>query len=496
MKKPVSLIVGALFLLIGMVSCSSGEEKVAQLHGEEDIVGLTVATTAGSCYDLDLSQRDDIHLLLFNRDADLLNSLLTGQSDVIINDETIFNSEIRRDFGIKIAFKGDQEFPTALMFRKDSEGEQLALAMNTVQNSLLEDGTMQTLQDFWLTDAYLDNRTERHIPVETEGKALRVVCITNMAPISFMIGDEWYGFEIDLLRALSSYLHRPLEINLYDASGMIALRNGMADVLIGGMFVTPERQEEFVFANPYHNFRSAYYVLDQEARADATTNYWERFKTSLHKNLIEESRWKYITSGLLETLKITILAILLGSLLGVGLCAMTRSRRTWLRKIAGFYNWFMAGIPILVLLLILFYVVFARSGLHPATVAIIAFALDFAAGAGDIYNTSLNAVPHGQTEAGLALGFTRIQTFFHIVFPQALQNGLPLYQSLCISLLKGTSIVGYIAIQDLTRAGDLIRSRTFDPFIPLLVVTVLYFLLAWLIAVLLKWAMPKNQHVL
>lgn len=495
MNKRISQFVGAVLLCIGLASCSSDGEKIAQLHSEEDIVGLTVATAAGSCYDLELSKRSDIDLLLFNKEADLLNSLLTGQSDVIVHDETVFNSEIRRDYGIKIAFKGEQEFPTAIMFRKDREGEQLALAMNTVQNKLLENGTMQTLKEFWLTDAYLDNRTYRHIPVETEGKVLRVVCITNMAPISFMIGDEWYGFEIDLIRALSSYLHRPLEINLYDASGMIALRNGMADLLVGGMFVTPERQEEFCFSDPYHNFHPAYYVLDKEAQTVASAGFWERFKSSLQKNLIEESRWKYITSGLLETLKITLFAILLGSVLGVGICAMTRSRRKWLRNIAGFYNWFMAGIPILVLLLILFYAVFARSGLHPATVAIIAFALDFAAGAGDIYNSSLDSVPHGQTEGGLALGFTRLQTFFHIVFPQALNHGLPLYQSLCISLLKGTSIVGYIAIQDLTRAGDLIRSRTFDPFIPLLVITVLYFVLAWLLAVLLKLAMPKQKKL-
>lgn len=495
MKKRLFLFVGAVLLCIGLASCSSSNEKTVQLHDEEDIVGLTVATATGSCYDIELSKRNDIHLLLFNREADLLNSLLTGLSDVIVHDETVFNSEIRRDYGVKIAFKGEQEFPTALMFRKDPEGEQLAQAMNTVQNNLQEDGTMQKLKEFWLTDAYLDNRTYRHVPVETEGKALRVVCITNMAPISFMIGDEWYGFEIDLLRALSTYLHRPLEIDLYDASGMIALRNGMADILIGGMFVTPERQEEFRFSDPYHNFHPAYYVLDKEAQAGASGDFWERFKTSLYKNLIEESRWKYITSGLLETLKITLCAILLGSVLGVGLCAMTRSRRKWLHKIAGFYNWFMAGIPILVLLLILFYAVFARSGLHPATVAIIAFAMDFAAGAGDIYNTSLDSVPHGQTEGGLALGFTRIQTFFHIVFPQALNHGLPLYQSLCVSLLKGTSIVGYIAIQDLTRAGDLIRSRTFDPYIPLLVITVLYFVLAWLLAVLLKLAMPKQKKL-
>ena len=478
MKKPFFFLV-VLLALFGLASCSSDEERIAHLHGEEDLVGLRVATTAGTCYDIDLSKRSDIQLQLYNTDADLLHSLISGQSDVLVNDETVFNSEVRNEYGVKIAFKGEQQFPTALMFRKDEV--EMVQAMNTVLKTLQEDGTMQELKEFWLTDAYLENRFFRHVPVETVGEPLHVACVTNMAPISFMIGNEWYGFEIDLVRALSNYLHRPVEFRLFDDTGMLAVKNGMADMLIGGMFVTPERQQEFLFSEPYHSFRPAYYIMDPDAKAGASSGFWEGFKKSLRKNLIEESRWKYITSGLLETLKITLFAILLGSLLGVGLSAMSRSRRKWLRKIAALYNWFITGIPLLVLLLILFYVVFAGSGLNPATVAIIAFAMDFAAGAADIYNTSLSAVPHGQTEAGLALGFTRLQTFFHIVFPQALRYGLPLYKGHCVALLKGTAIVGFIAVQDLTRAGDLIRARTFDAFIPLLVVTLLYFLLVWLI---------------
>ena len=217
------------------------------------------------------------------------------------------------------------------------------------------------------------------------------------------------------------------------------------------------------------------------------------FKKSIRKNLIAEKRWKYITDGLLETIKISLLSILLGSLLGIGLYAMTRSRRKWVRSCAKVYNGFIGGIPQLVLLLILFYVVFAKSGLPSDIVAVIAFAMFFASGASGIYHSSLAAIPHGQTEAGLALGFTRWQTFFHIVLPQAVRRGLPLYKGQCISTLKGTSIVGYIAIQDITRAGDLIRSRTFDAVLPLLVVTVLYFLLVWIIGLLLNLAMPKKK---
>ena len=141
----------------------------------------------------------------------------------------------------------------------------------------------------------------------------------------------------------------------------------------------------------------------------------------------------------------------------------------------------------------MFYVVFAKSGLASDLVAVVTFALLFASGVSGIYAASLESVPRGQTEAGLALGFTRVQTFFNIVLPQAIRRGLPLYRGQCVSLLKGTSIVGYIAIQDLTRAGDLIRSRTFDAFVPLAVVTILYFVLVWLIGLLLHIASPKKK---
>jgi polar amino acid transport system substrate-binding protein len=171
---------------------------------------------------------------------------------------------------------------------------------------------------------------------------------------------------------------------------------------------------------------------------------------------------------------------------------MLRSRRSWVRKAAGIYGAFIQGIPTLVLLLIMFYVVFANAGLSGTFVAIVTFALCFAWSSGSIFDSAISSVPAGQTEAGLSLGFTPLRTFTGIVFPQALKNGLPLYAGECVALLKSTSIVGYIAIMDLTRASDLIRSRTFDAFIPLLIVTVAYFVLAWLLRLLLNLFLSKK----
>lgn len=480
-----------LTAVLAFASCAQQNKQTPELTCEEDLAGHSISTVNGSYYALKFANRNDLDLQLYTFEADALQSLLTGKVDVMVLDEIFLNRKVRAENRVKVAFKGEERFPTAFLFRKDDT--KLAGAMNAVQDRMVKDGTMDSLKTYWLDEIYLEKEDYSHIPPEQGGEPLKVACIGNMAPISFMVEGEWYGLEMDLTRELARYLHRPIEFHLYDfSSALLALRSGMADVLSGCIFITPERQEEYLFSEPYHEYRPAYFVNDDQAVA-FEGNFWQRLKRSLEKNLITESRWKFITSGLLETIRITILSILLGSVLGAGLCAMAKSRRKWLRSAAAVYNWIIAGIPMLVLLLIFFYVVFAGSGLNPTAVAVVAFALNFAAGASDVYGTSLDAIPNGQTEAGLALGFTRIQTFMNIVLPQAVRHGLPLYQGQCISLLKGTSIVGYIAIQDLTRAGDIIRSRTFDALIPLLLVTVIYFALVWLMGILINLLSPKKN---
>ena len=479
------------FSVLALVSCAVSQKKTIELHSEADLAGLRVATTAGTCYDMELSARNDIILDLFNTDGDLLQTLLNDKSDVIVNDEVLYNANVRKENGIKIAMLGEQGFPTGFLFNKADDV--LARTLTAVQRRMEEDGSMQRLKDFWLTDRFAEVDTFPRLTYEATGEPLRVATCTMTAPLSFMVEGEWYGIEIELLRELGKELNRPLDIQLYSAgSCFLAVKTGMADVMSGCIFITPEREQDYQFSAPYHEFHPAYFVKDAEAPVNSD-GFVSGFKKNLRRNLITEKRWQYITDGLWETLKISFFAILLGSVLGVGLYAMTRSRRRGMRTFARLYGGFMAGIPELVLLLIMFYVVFPKTGLPSDMVAIITFALFFASGASDIYKTSLDAIPHGQTEAGLALGFTRTQTFFHIVLPQAIRRGLPLYKGQCVSLLKGTSIVGYIAIRDLTRAGDIIRSRTFDAVIPLLVITVIYFVLVWLIGLLIQLAMPKTK---
>jgi polar amino acid transport system substrate-binding protein len=213
---------------------------------------------------------------------------------------------------------------------------------------------------------------------------------------------------------------------------------------------------------------------------------------SFTDNLIAEQRYRMILDGLQVTLLITFCAAVLGTLLGGVVCWARMSRKPWLRQTAKIYIDLMRGTPVLVLLMLMYYVFMASLGTTGITVAVVTFAMNASAYIGEMLRSSIESIDSGQREAGLALGHTPRQTFFRIILPQVVKAVQPVYQGEIISLLKGTSIVGYIAVMDMTRASDLIRSRTFDAFFPLLVTAAIYFLVAWLIGLVLTGLVQRR----
>jgi His/Glu/Gln/Arg/opine family amino acid ABC transporter permease subunit len=215
------------------------------------------------------------------------------------------------------------------------------------------------------------------------------------------------------------------------------------------------------------------------AQGNTFSSFFAGIASSIQNNLVLEKRYLLIWDGLKTTVVISILATVLGTLLGALVCFMRMSKQSLLNLPARVYIAVLRGTPVLVLLMVIFYVVFASVNINPILVAVIAFAMNFAAYVGEIFRTGIEGVDKGQTEAGIAMGFTRFRTFLFIVLPQTLRRILPVYKGEFISLVKMTSIVGYIAVQDLTKASDIIRSRTFDAFFPLILVAILYFAISW-----------------
>lgn len=205
----------------------------------------------------------------------------------------------------------------------------------------------------------------------------------------------------------------------------------------------------------------------------------QELKSSFISNFIEDNRWRYITDGLKITLLVTVFAVLIGVVLGF-LIAIVRTthdktgKLKILNAICKVYLTVIRGTPVVVQLMIIYFIIFGSVDISKVLVAIIAFGINSGAYVAEIFRSGIMSIDNGQFEAGRSLGFNYAQTMMHIIMPQAFKNVLPTLCNEFISLLKETSVSGYIALQDLTKGGDIIRSRTYDAFMPLIAVALIY----------------------
>jgi His/Glu/Gln/Arg/opine family amino acid ABC transporter permease subunit len=204
-------------------------------------------------------------------------------------------------------------------------------------------------------------------------------------------------------------------------------------------------------------------------------------------NFVQGDRWKLLVQGLGKTLEITFFAVILGIVLGVVLAiirssydknaksmhGLSKGILSVLNFIAKIYLTVIRGTPVVVQLLIMYYIIFASSN-NKLLIAILSFGLNSAAYVAEIFRSGIMSIDAGQFEAGRAMGLNFVQTMVHIIIPQAFKNVLPALANEVIVLLKETSVAGYVAMTDLTRAGNMIRGVTFSPFMPLIAVALIY----------------------
>ena len=206
---------------------------------------------------------------------------------------------------------------------------------------------------------------------------------------------------------------------------------------------------------------------------------FQEFIDKFYLNFIADDRWKYLTNGLKTTLIVTFFAVLIGIFLGF-LVAVVRStcdktgKLKLLNLVCKVYLTVIRGTPVVVQLLIIYFVIFGSVKIDKTLVAILAFGLNSGAYVAEIIRGGIMSIDNGQFEAGRSLGFSYFKTMIYIIFPQVFKNVLPSLGNEFIVLLKETSVAGYIALEDLTKGGDIIRSRTYEAFMPLIAVALIY----------------------
>ena len=424
-------------------------------------------------------------LLRFDNMSDVLLSVVSGKADYAL---TSYVTSL-------LATKNNRKL---VMLPGEYVGDPAGIALNKKDTVLLyqineiilkykEDGTLRDIIDRWIKPDGSDYQPVE-IPVVEQGNPLRVGITASREPMCFISNGRITGLDIELIERIAYELGHSIEYYDMKFSGLIAaIESGRVDIVISNFSVTLERLMRVNFSESYFINPQVFTTLAAGVAAEqiVSPNRFSSIRESFVNNIVAEKRYLLIIDGLKQTIIITFFSIILGTIAGGLVCFLRMSRRLLAVGFAKIYIHVMRGTPILVLLMIFFYVIFATTKLSATVVAVITFALNMGAYSSEIFRTAIQRVDLGQREASIALGFTKIQTFIYVIFPQALKSVIPVYKGEVISLLKMTSIVGYIAVIDLTKASDIIRSRTFDAFFPLIIVAAIYFLLAWLLGAML-----------
>ena len=214
----------------------------------------------------------------------------------------------------------------------------------------------------------------------------------------------------------------------------------------------------------------------------------------IYLSFIFQERWKFFVEGLGITLLLTAGSFIIGSLLGAAFCALKISRHGIVRKVTNAFISFLVQLPTLVLLMLFVYILFGETSLSVTIVVLFGLTLKASAYLSDIFYTAVTAVNTGEVEAAHTLGLSRVQVFRYITLPQAISTALPVYKNQFVITLQETSVVGYLAIMDLTRASEVVTSRTYDALFGLVFVSVLYLLIGYLGNLMLS-LLGREKHL-
>ena len=421
--------------------------------------------------------------------ADMMQMLKQNKLDAAVVQRVFYNA-LRAEGveGVETLEPPIGKLPTGYLFPNNEQGNKLGDQMDAFIEKCRADGTLRALQDKWLHGTK-ETRVFERPALTGENGVLTVASNGVNMPFIYIRKKHAVGYEVELFAlfcAEHGYDYK-VEIATSFEGMLVGVETGQYDIGINAIEVTPDRQQKFRMSTPTYEDDVLVVV-----RSDAAgSGFFAWFEKQIYETFIEEGRWRMLAMGMGTTLLITALATVFGTALGFLLCFLYREKNPAVNAAIDLVFRFFAGMPMMVLLMLFYYIIFGSIDIGGTAVSVVVFSITTGLSVFGMLKSGAASIPEGQMEAALALGFPGRQAFRKFILPQAVLVFFPTYQAEIINLLKFTAIVGYIAVQDLTKMADLIRARTYDAFMPLIAISVLYLILAWLLTVIAKWVFAR-----
>ena len=489
------------------VPSSSGEgNSSAQWSTPDDIKDGTYVFVSGSAYEKAfVASHPEAKLVHVTNWSDEAMQVVQGKSDALLKEASSIPSLMEKYPSLAPMDEVVTYLECSFGAAKTPLGKKVAAEFDVFLDKLRKEGELDKLYAKWEDPDTAPDRIEDFPKTGESQGTLRVATTLDWPPVCYLNGSNPCGYFIEvLMRFCAEAGYEPVLENVEFEPAMLGLSTGKYDLYAYGLESTEEGEENVNFTSVF--FSEPVYLVVRKDRllgyeeeqvdsslSERASNLISSMVGSFEKNFIRENRWRMILSGLLVTIGLSILSPLLGTILGALLCAMRLSRSVWLNAASRLYIRILQGTPIVMLLMILYYIVFGKSNFPAFWVCVLGFGLDFSAYAAEIFRSGIESVPAGQRRAAMALGFSPRNAFLQVVLPQAIRYIVPVYIGQLISTVKLTSVAGYISVEDLSRISDLIRARTYEAFFPLVITAIIYFLVASLLTLVLKIAQRQTD---
>lgn len=484
-SKLIKVVFASLALVLLTVALAGCGKETKSFESLEDFkttpskVAVYLGSTAEDALMENYPMVECVHINVL---GDMVLNLQQGNIDAFVMDRPTINF-MRKEYPELKCLDGvlTQTFFSAAFSDEFSNSEKRE-QYNEFIGKIKDDGTAQELQEIWFSGdmSFPEVRYEDLPNINGE---ISVGAATENMPYVFLSNNRITGYEIEVMRMFCEEYGYAMKCDSLSWGAMMGgIATGDYDIGIGNNMVSEKRENNVVFSEPEGDYDIVFVVLDKTLTQGKSSDPVSRFK----KTVIAEERWKQLLAGMGKTLIITAGAVVFGTLLGFGIFMLCRRKNRFWCRFADIFCWIIDGFPIVVLLMFGYYVVFAAFDLNALIICIITFTFTFASGFLGMLRSAVGSIDESQMKAALGLGFSENLAFFRIILPQAVCIMKTSFISLVTQTLKGTAIVGYITVEDLTRSVDIIRSTTFDAFFPVIISAVLYFLMAWLIGRLIR----------
>ena len=451
MRKPLLVLLAAMAFALALVPALAYAAEATPVYQTlDELSGKRFAYVNGSVYNQNVQAKlqgtsEDFYPSL----SECVAAVEAGKADAAVQLSYCCQLAVNRRPGtVALLPEPVSKVSEGFFFPR---GSKLTAEFNNIIERFSQDGTLAKLEEKWVA-ADESGKTLPEQDWDAPNGTLKFATSGVIEPFSY-VGENSTpkGYDVELALFIARELGYRLEVSTIPMDSIFAAVDG------GTLTQTPERASVCDFSNSVMPTTISVIVKSQEA--DSPEGFIEGIVSSFNKTFIDENRWMLILSGLGVTVLISVCAGALGLLLGYGTVLARRSGVRWVGKLVDAYQTLMGGIPVVVILMLFYYVVFGSVDIAGEVVAIIAFTLTFGSTAGSTMWTAVEGIDTIQEETGLALGYTRRQVFAKIIFPQARQQFTPQLMGQFVNLVKDTAVVGYIAVQDLTRAGDIIRAH-------------------------------------